>query len=95
MGSSKQIHQTLVILHYLSPALVLLYFAVAAAISICTLQTLGNNGRKAPRKTILSVMLVIMLSYVSEALMLVVDTFTSEMRRTTTDGNVSFLSLPT
>ena len=53
------------VFHYVAPVVILLYYLVAATITVCTLQTARSEDERAPRKSILSVMLVVMLTYVS------------------------------
>ena len=77
-------------LHYLAPALVLAYFMTTTAISVCTLQTL-KACRSGPRKVLVSLLSLVVLSYLVEACMLLTDTAVNDAHHTSTDGNVSSL----
>lgn len=77
-------------LHYLAPALVLAYFLIATAISICTLQNL-KASRTGPRKILLSLLSLVVISFMVEACMLLTDTAVNGADHSSTDSNVSFL----
>ncbi len=89
MDSVQQMQYANRVLHYTTPSLILLYYLVAATVSVCTLQSLKRPDEKKPRKPAIYVMLSIMIIYLGEASMLVFDTFNSQSRRSTTDSNVS------
>ena len=88
MTAFHGIQQALRVLHYLSPTLVIAYYVLAVAISICTLQS-QKNSRSSPRKALIGLSCLVLLSYGVEACMLIVDTFASNSRYSTTASNVS------
>ena len=51
-------------IHYLTPFAIFLYYLVAAAIGVCTLQKSKNDGRKDPRTAALWLMLAVIMTYV-------------------------------
>lgn len=90
VADADRLHHALRILHYLSPIAVLAYFMLAGIVSFCTLQSLKASG-VGPRKAILWLMSLVLLSYVVEACMLLTDTLANHARHSTTGTNVSWL----
>lgn len=76
--------------HYLAPALVLAYFMVTTAISVCTLQNL-KACRSGPRKVLVSLLSLVITSFLVEACMLLTDTAVNGAHHSSTDSNVSSL----
>ena len=75
-------------LHYIAPALVLLYYLIATTISVCTLQNL-KPGTTSPRRVLLSLVSLVVISYLVESCMLLTDTTINGARQSSTDSNVS------
>ncbi len=88
MAATDKLQQALQIVHYLSPAVVILYYILALTISICTLHNL-DSSRSRPRKILLRLTVVILLSYLVEVCLLVIDTLVNHGRLSSTDRNVS------
>lgn len=88
MDSIQQVQYAIQVLHYTGPSIVLLYYLVAATVSVCTLQSLKKPDQRKPQILAIYFMLFIMMTYIGEASMLVFDTFNSQPRRSTTDSNV-------
>ena len=65
-SNNEQLREAVKALHYVAPWAILAYYVIAAAVSVCTLQTISAKirGRKAPRKVILWIMFVVMVTYV-------------------------------
>ena len=89
MDSTQRIRYAVQALHCTASPLVLLYYLIAAMVSICTLQSLKRPDKKKSQKPAIYFMLSIMMTYIVEASMLVFDTFNSQLRTSTTDSNVS------
>ena len=66
LTAHRNLHRAVELLHYGLPVTVLLYYLVAASISVCTLQTISEKIRdqKAPRKLILWFKLGVLVTYV-------------------------------
>lgn len=77
-------------LHYFSPIAVIAYYMVAAIVSVCTLQNL-KISMTGPPKSVLCFMSLVLVSYVSEACMLVADTLGNHAHFSSTDDNVSWI----
>ena len=77
-------------LHYFAPALILAYFLITTAISICTLQNL-KACRTDPRKALLSLLSLVVFSFLVEACMLLTDTAVNGAHHSSNDSNVSCL----
>ena len=75
MDSVQQIQYANQVLHYTTPSLILLYYLVAATVSVCTLQSVKRPDEKKPRKPAIYVIIFIMIIYLGKASMLVFDTF--------------------
>lgn len=75
-------------LHYIAPAVVLAYFLITTAISACTLQSL-KACRAGPRKILVSLASLVVLSFLVESCMLLTDTAVNGARHSSTDSNVS------
>ncbi len=88
MDSIQQMQYVIQVLHYTGPSVVLLYYLVAATVSVCTLQSLKKPNQRKPQTLAIYFMLFTMMTYIGEASMLVFDTFNSQPRRSTTDSNV-------
>ncbi len=88
MDSMQQMQYAIQVLHYAGPPVVLLYYLIAATISVCTLQSLKKPNERKPQKLAIHFMFFTMITYLGEASMLVFDTFNGETRRSTTDSNV-------
>lgn len=76
-------------LHYIAPAATLLYYLITTTISVLTLQNLKGVDRKVPRQLLLLLMSSVLASYMLEALMLLIDTFTRGALHSSMDSNVS------
>ena len=76
------------VLYYLVPATVFIYYILASTISTFTLQNMKALPYETPFKILLWLMILVALSFGSEALMLVVDTISNEARYSSTSGNV-------
>lgn len=75
-------------LHYVAPALVLAYFLITTIISACTLQNLKACGT-GPRKVLVSLVSLVVISFLVESCMLLADTLIGDSCHSSTDGNVS------
>ena len=75
-------------LNYVAPALVLAYFLITSVISTCTLQKL-KAGHTGPRKVLVSLVSLVVISFLAEACMLLTDTAVNGARHSSTDSNVS------
>jgi len=91
MAAAHQVHHICRALHYVAPAATLLCYLIATTISVLTLQNLKLNDRKVPRKTLFLLASSVLVSYMGEAAMLLVDTFMTHKAslQSSTDSNVS------
>ena len=80
------------VLYYVVPATVFIYYILASAISIFTLQNMKIRPYETPFKVLLWLMILVVLSFGVEALMLVVDTISNEARYSSTGSNVRLFS---
>lgn len=78
----------LAVMHYLSPAVVLAYYLIAATVSACALHKPKAAG-SGLRGVVLCLVSLVLLSYFVEACMLLTDTLTNYARFSSTDDNVS------
>ncbi|KAL9070382.1 MAG: hypothetical protein Q9161_004941 [Pseudevernia consocians] len=85
--ATKQQQHFLQLLHYIAPALVLLYYLIATTISVCTLQNL-KPGTTSPRRVLVSLVSLVVISYLVESCMLLTDTTINGARQSSTDSNV-------
>ena len=88
VAATEQQQPFLQMLHYLAPALILAYFLITTAISVCTLQHLRACGT-GPRKVLASLISLVVISFLVESCMLVTDTAVNGARHSSTDSNVS------
>lgn len=79
--------RALAVLHYLSPAVVLAYYLIAATVSACALHK-PKVSRPGPRKVVLWLVSLVLSSYFVEACMLLTDTLTNHAGFSSTDKNV-------
>lgn len=77
------------LLHYIAPAATLCYYLIATAVSVLTMQNLKIVNQKVPHKLLLLLMASVSVSYMIEATMLLIDTFTKNALWSSTDTNVS------
>ena len=91
MATSTGLHHIRNVLYCLVPATVLTYYILASTISTCTLQNLKAHAGKTPFKVLLWLMILVLMSFVVEALMLVVDTIDNGARYSSTASNVKSL----
>ena len=75
-------------LRYIVPATVLAYFWIARIISACTLQNLKASST-GPRKILLPLASLVMVSFLVDSSMLLMDTAFNDARYSSTDSNVS------
>ena len=87
-ATTEQRQRFLQSLHYLGPALVLAYFLVSTSISACTLQNLKACGT-GPRRLLVSLLSLVVASFLAESCMLLTDTAVNHARHSSTDTNVS------
>lgn len=86
--ATKQQQHFLQLLHYIAPALVLGYYLIATMISVCTLQN-QKPGGISPRRVLVSLVSLVVISYLVESCMLLTDTTINGARQSSTDSNVS------
>ena len=75
-------------LRYIVPAMIFAYFWIARTISACTLQNLKASGT-GPRKILLPLAFLVMVSFLVDSCMLLMDTAFNGARYSSTDSNVS------
>ena len=75
-------------LHYVVPATVFAYYVIARIISACTLQNLRVSST-GPRKVLLLLASLVMVSFLIESGMLLTDTAINDARYSSKDSNVS------
>lgn len=92
MATSTGLHHMRNVLYYIVPATVLIYYILASMISTCTLQNMKAHPGKMPFKVLLWLMILVVLSFVVEALMLIVDTVDNGARYSSTASNVRLFS---
>lgn len=86
--ATEQQQPFLIALHYIAPALILVYFSVAVTVSVCTLQNLRAR-RAGPRKVLVCLVSLIVISFLVESCLLLADTAFYGAHHSSTDGNVS------
>ena len=91
MATNTGLHHMRNMLYYLVPATVLTYYILASTISTCTLQNMKAHPGKTPFKVLLWLMILVLLSFVVEALMLIIDTIDDGARYSSTASNVKTL----
>ena len=91
MATSTGLHHMRYVLYYLVPATVLTYYILASTISTCTLQNMKAHPGQTPFKVLLWLMILVLLSFMVEALMLIVDTVYNGARYSSTASNVKTL----
>ena len=64
MRSESELRHAEEVFHYVAPVVVLIYYFVTAMVSVCTLQTIKSKYQKGPKKFILAITALIMLTYV-------------------------------
>ena len=90
MAATESHHRIDAILHYFFPISILAYYIIASVISVCTLQKWrASNGQGAPRKFSLGFEFSVLVSYVAEACLLLIDTIAKDAQNSSTDANVS------
>ncbi|CAD6570642.1 MAG: hypothetical protein ASARMPREDX12_003784 [Alectoria sarmentosa] len=87
MAATEQQQHFLQSLHYLAPALILIYFLIATTVSVCTLQNLKASG-PGPRKVLVSLVSLLVISFLVESCMLLTDTAINGARHSSTESNV-------
>lgn len=93
IAAAGQQQRFLQALHYFAPALVLGYFSITSAISSCTLHNLKASGTGS-RKVLISLVCVVLLSFLVDCCILLVDTALNGARHSHTDRNVSIFPSP-
>ena len=93
-ATKQQLEGFLQSLRYLAPVIILGYFLASSTISICTLQNLKACGT-APRKVLIMLVCMVVISFLVESCMLVTDTAINSARHSSTDSNVSVLPCET
>ena len=89
MAAARQQQRFLQALHYLAPASVLGYFLITTAISACKLQNLKASGT-GPRKVVIPLAYLVVVSFLVESCMLIIDTAISGACHSSRDSIVSF-----
>lgn len=87
-AAARQQQRFLQALHYIAPVLVLGCFLITSAISACTLHNLKASGTGS-RKVLISLVCVVVLSFLVDSCMLLADTALNGARYSPTDSNVS------
>ena len=87
-GLTRQPPHFLRSLHYVAPALVLVYFFITTTIGACTLRNLKGLGTGA-RKVLLSLASLVVISFLVESCMLLTNTLVNGARQSSADSNVS------
>ena len=75
-------------LHYIAPSSVFAYFLIATTISACTIQHL-KGCTTGPRKVLVSLLSLVVISFLVESCILLTDTAFYAARYSSTDTNVS------
>ena len=88
LAPTQKLRRFLKFLHYTAPALILAYFFITTAISACTLQNLKPCA-KGPRKVLLPLVGLVVISFLVESCMLLIDTTINGARHSSIDSNVS------
>ena len=96
MEAPEHHHHALGVLHYVLPAILLAYYVIAQIVSICTLQKLKSRGRRIKRRPIVLLQCTVLILYIIEASLLVLDSLLSHPSNSSTDNNVRplFISCP-
>lgn len=87
VAATEQQQHFLKALHYIAPASVFAYFLITTTISACTVQHLKACGN-GPRKVLVSLVSLVVLSFLVESCMLLTDTAVNGARHSSTDTNV-------
>ncbi|KAL9133811.1 MAG: hypothetical protein Q9175_005012, partial [Cornicularia normoerica] len=87
VAATPQQQRFLQCLHYIAPAWVLAYFLITTTISACTLQKLRACGI-GPRKVLVSLVSLVVISFLVDSCMLLTDTAVNGARHSSTDSNV-------
>ena len=90
MAAAREQQRFLQVLHYLAPASVLGYFLIATAISACKLQNLKASGT-GPRKVVIPLLCLVVVSFLVESCMLIIDTALSGAGHFSRDSIVSVI----
>lgn len=90
IAAAGQQQRFLQALHYTAPVLVLGYFLITSTISACTLHNLKASGTGS-RKVLISLVCVVVLSFLVDSCMLLADTALNGSRHSPGDSNVSIL----
>lgn len=90
MAAREQQQRFLKALHYIAPASVLAYFLITTTISACTMQHLKGCAT-GPRKVLVSLVSLVLISFLVESCMLLTDTAINAASHSSTDTNVSTL----
>ena len=88
MAAARQQQRFLQALHYLAPTSVLSYFLITTAISACKLHNLKASGT-GPRKVVIPLVCLVVVSFLVESCMLIVDTAISDACHSSRDSIVS------
>lgn len=88
MAATDKLQQTLCIIHYVSPAVIIAYYSLAVTVSVCVLHNL-KHPRTSPLTILKWLTFTILFSYMVEACMLLIDTLANHSRFSSTDSNVS------
>ena len=91
MTAARQQQRFLQALHYLAPALVLGYFLITTAVSACRLQNL-KASRTGPRKVVIPLVCLVVVSFLLESCMLIIDTAVTGACHSSRDSIVSLFS---
>ncbi|KAI9873720.1 MAG: hypothetical protein M1830_010691, partial [Pleopsidium flavum] len=86
----ESIQRAIKVLYYVFPPLILLFYVVAATISVCTLQTISSTikDQRAPRTSILWLMAGVVATYIAEATIQITSSFTQHTDIVPYEGNV-------
>ena len=88
MAAARQQQRFLQALHYLAPVLILGYFLITTAVSACKLQNLKASGT-GPRKVVIPFVCLVVVSFLVESCMLIIDTAIGGACHSSTDSIVS------
>lgn len=88
-AKEQQLLRFVQIFRYVAPILVFGYFLISTTISTCTLQNLKAQGT-GPRKVSVSLVCLVVISFVVDSCMLLTDTAVHGAHQSSTDSNVSW-----
>ena len=88
MAATQQSQRWQRYLHYIAPALILAYYLIATSISACTLQNLKPCAT-GPYKVLLPLVCLVVISFLVESCVLLIDTTVNGARHSSIDSNVS------